>query len=892
VGANALEWELGLDAPKDFTLPDRTEGLRFVSPAVRQAVVTASVPGVGRFEPVRDAYGTLVREQRADGANRRFAYDANGNVRTFVDADGRVFRSEYSSWNHRVREISPLGHVEQHAYDAHESRTALVDPGGTRSEYVYDEKDRLVEVHRHGQLRERYLYDDADRLVEKQDRDRATLVKWTFGTGPLKATRELASGEKQSFAYDEHGRLIAGAGAAGELNFAYQASGRRVRDLRDGKGVEHHGPLLDVHVLGRFVTRTRKVDATTTVLVDPTGNIHRLMTDAHGLQHRELAHGVTETTQYHPDGMPLMRALERPHSDTPLWVRRYHYDAEGNLTRAVDTERGLREFGYDAAGRLEREVSPDGSVAPYAYDEAGNLLQMPGLSEHGRQGSAAASPGHECIARGAGNRIYRANGQLFQYDLRDHVAVRVAADGSPVRYTYDSFDHLVGIEAPGLSFSAKYDVLGRRTERTVNGERCLYYWDTDRLAAECFPDGRLRVYVYAGDRSLVPLMFVDYGSEDAPTDSGQVYYVFANHLGCPELITDAHGAAVWRAHIAPYGNATLELGHDFHQPLRWPGHFYDAETGLHYNRFRYYDPSLGRYLQSDPAGIAGGSNLYAYTDNPLRQVDVRGLGCPNKKRKVDEGEGEPEQESADAAIRRRHGEEWGVDAETGKLDPNARFQGKTHAEVDALARKPARDGEPDIVRRRRRYLEEKRKENKEPRPMNQWAEDGYRVNANRDRSSPHEEGALSAVGAKPNNAAAGEGGQNTHEHTEWHDKNGRALPPNPDGTPPKGATGQRTTTTRPDGTRGNDVVEHKHLTGEDGTLHDSQQLRAQREMARQRGGEHELVMSSDKPPLANGDPPVQPSSGAADGSNVKYYDTTRDPPQVTHQWDKGRWKPV
>jgi len=87
-----------------------------------------------------------------------------------------------------------------------------------------------------------------------------------------------------------------------------------------------------------------------------------------------------------------------------------------------------------------------------------------------------------------------------------------------------------------------------------------------------------------------------------------------------------------RGSIRPFGAVEVTHGADFHQPLRWPGHYYDADTGLHYNRFREYDPRLGRYLQSDPQGISGGDNLYAYAwdDNPLRSVDVRGLACPGE----------------------------------------------------------------------------------------------------------------------------------------------------------------------------------------------------------------------------------------------------------------------
>jgi RHS repeat-associated protein len=645
VAGNAIEWELGVEAPRKFTLPTPSDPLRVPDPEVRASLHFAQAPGVSGFQPVSDAYGTLLREERADGANRRFAYDANGNLRTYVDADGRVYRREFSSWNHLVRSASPLGHVTSYAYNGSEKRTTVVDPGGTRSDYVYDKKDRLIEVRRHGKLRERYVYDTADRIIEKQGSDGQPLLQWSYGAGPIATGLVFASGESQRFSYDATGKVIAAEGAAGKLRFAYDLAGRRTRDLRDDRGIERRNGSFETTVLGRFVTRLRRVDATRSVLVDPTGQVHRLEWDAYGVHTRELAHGITEITQFHPEGMPLTKVLELQ-SRQALRIRRYSYDGEGNLTRQIDTDRGLSRYEYDGAGRLATEHRADGRVEPYEYDEAGNLLRMPGLSEGETLIGGQRVPGSSQIARGAGNRIYRANGQLFHYDAQDHVAMLVVATGESARYRYDSFDQLVALAAPGVEFTAQYDVLGRRTEKTVNGQRWQYYWDTDRLAAECFPDGKVRVYVYGGNQALVPLMFVDYTSIDAPLDSGQLYYVFTNHLGCTEQVTDTRGTAVWSARISPYGAAEIEIGHDFHQPLRWPGHFHDAETGLHYNRFRYYDPSLGRYLQSDPAGIDGGTNLYAYTTNPLREVDVRGLGCPGGTSKKGEAEGRPKQEGA------------------------------------------------------------------------------------------------------------------------------------------------------------------------------------------------------------------------------------------------------
>ena len=223
--------------------------------------------------------------------------------------------------------------------------------------------------------------------------------------------------------------------------------------------------------------------------------------------------------------------------------------------------------------------------------------------------------------------LHGANGDAFVYDERDHVCERRGRGGT-ITYRYNGRDQLAALDAPGLAYRAEHDALGRRVSKTAAGRTTRFYWDGDRLAAEVDADGALRVYVYPDEGALVPMLFVDYTSVDADPASGKVYEVFTDHLGTPERIRDADGNLVWQARIAPYGRAEVLVGAGFHQPFRFPGHYYDAETGLHENRFRSYAPELGRYLQTDPIGLSGGTNLYAYTWNPLVDVDIRGL-CPD-----------------------------------------------------------------------------------------------------------------------------------------------------------------------------------------------------------------------------------------------------------------------
>jgi len=114
----------------------------------------------------------------------------------------------------------------------------------------------------------------------------------------------------------------------------------------------------------------------------------------------------------------------------------------------------------------------------------------------------------------------------------------------------------------------------------------------------------------------------------AYVSTGGINWVHVDHLGTPQMLTDDTGAVVWDADYRPFGAAAVTVDESFTDAynLRFPGQYYDAETGLHYNWFRDYDAALGRYLESDPIGLAGGWNTYAYVGgNPVIRVDPEGL---------------------------------------------------------------------------------------------------------------------------------------------------------------------------------------------------------------------------------------------------------------------------
>lgn len=105
----------------------------------------------------------------------------------------------------------------------------------------------------------------------------------------------------------------------------------------------------------------------------------------------------------------------------------------------------------------------------------------------------------------------------------------------------------------------------------------------------------------------------------------ETFYFHNDHLGTPQVLTDSAGTTVWQGSYSPFGEAT-ETTDTVEQNIRFPGQYFEEETGLHYNYFRDYDPATGRYIESDPIGLGGGINTFGYVGGrPISRVDPRGL---------------------------------------------------------------------------------------------------------------------------------------------------------------------------------------------------------------------------------------------------------------------------
>ncbi len=562
---------------------------------------------------VYDDFGNLAKEGGPNGTSRRWLYDGNGNILRITDHDNSQYVYKYASWDLRTAAIDPLENTLAFQYTRTQKLSALKDRGGSISQYEHDLKDRLVRIRRHGVVKEQYRYDQADNLIEKLDGNGLPLLSIEIGPGNLRKSKRLVSGQTHSFGYDESGRLLSAATDTAEVLLAYDRSGNRIKDERNGLGVTHRynagRNLIEATYFKHFKISYQRFRRGRLSIADSRGSTHTIEALGHGLLIKTLANGSSEAVQFDGDGRCLAKTTRRRRAD--LWSRSYSYSGEGDLLAVSDSVAGTIRYECDAAHRLVRAELPGQQAQVFERDFAGNLLRQPGLNN---------------VVLMEGNRVASANGDHFEYNERNNLAVRTGRTGT-IRYFYDSADMLISVQMADIRWEAEYDALGRRISKTIAGKKTEFYWDRDRIAAELRPGGSIRLYVYPDDVAFTPFMFLEYDSIESAPEDGRGYYIHSDHLGTPMLVEDDSGCAVWKAQSDAYGRAQVDPASTIEFLLRFPGHYFDPETGLHCNGFRYYSPELGRYLQSDPVGISGGPNLYAYTANPLKHVDVLGL-CP------------------------------------------------------------------------------------------------------------------------------------------------------------------------------------------------------------------------------------------------------------------------
>jgi RHS repeat-associated protein len=616
--------------------------------------ITNPLGAVTRY--TRDAFGRPTTITDALGATTRLDWTIEGQLARRTSPDGSTSSWSYDGEGNCTSHTDPMGAVSRFEYTHFDLMTARTGPDGVRYEFQHDRELRLTQVRNPQGLTWDYSYDAAGRLVSETDFDDRTLT-YTHDAASHLLTRVDALNQTVRYTRDDLGRILSKDAAGAVTTYAYdlfdqlaEAAGpdATVTLLRDRYGrlksetVNGRTLTFGHDSLGRRTSRRTPSGAASTWTYDAAGRRDTLTTSGrtltfeHDVAGRELARHIGETVTLTSAYDTLGRLTDQQvtHAGRSVQCRAYTYRADGNLTGIDDQLSGPSTFTLDHVGRVTTVSAPNWTEK-YTYDAAGNQSSANWPATH---------PGQESTGTRdyTGTNLTRAGTVRYEHDTLGRTTLRqkprLSRKPDTWHYTWDAENHLTAITTPdGTRWRYRYDPLGRRTAKqrlAPDGHTVLeqtdFVWDGTTLCEQstASPDLPRPVTItwdHQGLRALTQTERITV--PDAPQDEihERFFSIVTDLIGTPRELVGEQGDIAWQARTTLWGKTTWPTNSSAYTPLRFPGQYFDTESGLHYNVHRQYDPETARYLTPDPLGLAPASNPVSYIDNPHVWVDPLGL---------------------------------------------------------------------------------------------------------------------------------------------------------------------------------------------------------------------------------------------------------------------------
>lgn len=564
--------------------------------------VTSSYDAVGRVVSVTDALGKTTK----------MAYDAAGNLLSATDPTGAAVTTTYSLANlpvavsdalgrtttisrdalgQPVSSTDPLNRTTSTSFDELGRPVKVTDPLGIDVRKTFDSDGNLTAIYNGAGAATTFAYDNAGRQkTSTTPTGRATTA--TYNNRGLLASTTKPSGQATAFTYDAAGRLTRSVDPAGTIDYTYDSKGRPLTVTESGKTLTRTYDALD-----RLTSFTDRDGNKIEYSYDPVGNLASLK---------------------YPDGKTVT----------------YTYDAANRLARVQDWAARTTSYTYDAAGRLVLTTRPNGTTQQRGYDKAGQLVALRELGAGGKiiaSYAVTCDPAGQIISEARTPETAPAVPSLvaMTYDADDRLTV---FDGKPVTqdpdgnmvngpvgtgfgaFTYDARNRLTS--AGGLTY--RYDAENRRVESQFGSTVTKFVNNPNA------PLWQVLAIQPAGS----PTTFCVYGIGLIYTEtSGQPLYHHYDLRGSTVATTDAARNTTFSAAYDAYGKRQNLTGSPA-TPFLFVGQFgvmTDAND-LCFKRARYYSSTTHRFVNADPIGLRGGTNLYSYVGGrPISLIDPWGL---------------------------------------------------------------------------------------------------------------------------------------------------------------------------------------------------------------------------------------------------------------------------
>jgi RHS repeat-associated protein len=644
-----------------------------------------------RYELRHDEQGNVTHVTRPDGAVLIRKFDHLGRMKARRDVAGNLTELERDLLGRVVAVRTPDGTVRQ-AKHSHEGDLLAVFNGYTWIAYTYegfhvlasqtvardtvrwehDTEGQLVAVTNEigetyrflrdarGDVKEEVGFDGRKHVFVRDHARRVTMLfkpsksHQKFGYDVMGNVTEVLypDGSKDSFTYSVTGRLLTATNAAGTAWFERDARGRV---MREGFG--------DDWVRSAYDERHRRIGVATSrglaehIERDILGDVRAIAAPDAGWQAtfernifgheiaRTLPGGIHSRWERDNEGRPLAQYIAKDGQ----WIRstRYRWSGQERIAEISDSVDGASLFYHDDRSRLiGADYVARGERQRRFLDPAGNIYKQSGASDR---------------RYGKGGVLLEAEGTKYAYDGDGNVTARELPTGERWEYVWNGAGRLAEVCKPdGSKVTFKYDALARRIEKALYKAHAKdpqatvrWVWD-GHVAIHEVTDDSVATWLFEPG-TFVPLAKSERRRRDAGAaqpllgdsenlSTTRAYSVVSDHLGTPRELRDEVGRLAWKSQLDIFGVATTEGTRPEDCEWKWSGQYADDDTGLYYNRFRYYEPSTGRYISQDPVGLAGGTQAYGYVSDPLVWTDPLGLagqcGTPSEQAAAWQGKGD------------------------------------------------------------------------------------------------------------------------------------------------------------------------------------------------------------------------------------------------------------
>jgi len=561
------------------------------------------------------------RHQAFDGLNRLTSTIANYNG-TDTATKNTTSTVSRDALDRLTGVIDPTALTTTTTYDGLSDPTALKSPDTGTSTDTYDAAgNRLVHTDAKSVV-STSAYDALNRLISTKyavttanvtyTYDEANTVTGCSTSSPIgRLTRMVENTVTTAFCYDAHGNIIEKKQVMSSFtditNYSYTEANRL-----GGVSTPDHTAISYTHdsdgrISGVQVTPAGGTTAPPTVVSNitylPFGPISSYT----------LGNGQTITRTYDAN----YRLTDLTSSALTLHFAR---DAMGDITalgNAPGASPATETYSYDPLYRLTAVTEAGGTaLASYTYNPTGDRLSK---TSSGLEGGAYlyTTGTHRISSIGSAARTNDADGNTTASVI----------GGNTYGFGYNGRNRLTVAQLNGSTVGTyTYNAVGERINKVATTPQAVTerygYDETSHLIDEYGTTNR--DYIWLGD---LPVAVIDNVIDGSVTTS-TVNYITADQLNTPRAVTNSAGTVIWSWAYQgnPFGEQQPTSTTGYVLNLRYPGQYYDAESGTNYNLFRNYEPAIGRYQQSDPLGLAGGTSTYAYVrGNPMMRKDPSGL---------------------------------------------------------------------------------------------------------------------------------------------------------------------------------------------------------------------------------------------------------------------------